>query len=96
MRKAWPLKVRRVEGHSMVPRLLPGNVIVITHWFRPAKEGDVVVIFHEGKEKIKRVTQVDGKRVFLAGDNRMQSTDSRDFGWLEDSAITAKLLWPRA
>lgn len=80
----------------MAPRLLHGDVVIVTRWFSRPKIGDVVVVNHAGKEKIKRITQVEPGRIFITGDNRLQSTDSRDFGWLEREKVIAKLLWPRA
>ncbi len=91
-----PLGLRRVEGESMMPRLLPGNVIIMTRWYLPPKEGDIVVIRHNGLEKVKRVTKVSEKRIFVSGDNRLKSTDSDEFGWLELTAVVGKLLWPRS
>lgn len=80
----------------MAPRLLDGRVVLVTRWFSKPKIGDVVMVQHDGKEKMKRITQLEGKRVFITGDNRLQSTDSNDFGWLEREAVIAKLLWPRS
>lgn len=80
----------------MAPRLLHGGVVIIIRWHSRPKEGDVVVIDHNGKEKIKRVTKIDGGRIFVTGDNRIKSTDSNDFGWLEMNMVRGKLLWPRS
>jgi len=87
--------VRRVLGDSMVPTLVPGMVVlgIRTKKVRP---GDVVVFWHEGRDKIKRVKDVQYNKVFLEGDNPMQSTDSRDFGWLELETILARVVWPKA
>ncbi len=93
---SWPLALRRVDGHSMAPRLLDGRVVLVNRWFTPLRVGDIVVVRHDGKEKIKRITQLDNERVFISGDNRLKSTDSHDFGWLNRDAVVAKLLWPRA
>ena len=80
----------------MAPRLLSGRTVIVNRWFTPLKVGDIVVVSHDGKEKIKRLTQIDGQRIFISGDNRLQSTDSKDFGWLERDSVVAKLLWPRS
>lgn len=91
----WPLGFKRVTGHSMAPHLLDGHVVIVSRWFTRPKVGEVVIIRHNGLEKIKRITDVKDGRVFVSGDNRWQSTDSHDFGWLGQEAIIAKLLWPR-
>lgn len=65
-------------------------------WFMSIKPLDVVIILHEGKEKVKRVHKVRGGKLFVLGDNSELSTDSRDFGWLPMEAVTAKVIWPRA
>ncbi len=93
---SWPLALRKIEGHSMTPRLLDGHIVLVNRWFTPVKVGDIVVVNHDGKEKIKRVTKLDNQRLFISGDNRLQSTDSHDFGWLERKSVVAKLLWPRS
>ncbi len=91
-----PLGLRRVEGESMMPLLMPGSIVVITRWYWPLKIGDVVVIEHNGLEKVKRITQLQKKYVFVQGDNKSRSTDSSDFGWLDHASVVAKIVWPRA
>lgn len=73
--------VRRVRGQSMLPALAPGTLIVALRP-RRLRVGDVVVVRHDGQEKIKRIAKLDEQRVFLLGDNEQLSTDSRDFGWV--------------
>jgi phage repressor protein C with HTH and peptisase S24 domain len=82
-------------GDSMAPTLVPGMVVLAIRT-RKVKPGDVVIFWHEGLDKIKRVHDVQFNKVFLAGDNPARSTDSRDFGWLSLDTILAKVLWPRA
>ena len=85
------LLLRRVMGDSMLPTLRPGNIIVGI-WPRYIRPGDVVIVRHEGLDKVKRVKDLVGDRVYLVGDNATNSTDSRDFGWLESRYILAKVL----
>ncbi|CAN5399120.1 hypothetical protein BH09PAT4_BH09PAT4_00510 [soil metagenome] len=87
------LYIRRVVGDSMLPHLTPGQLVVFAA-SRP-RVGDIVMVRHDGREKIKRVAQLDGGRLFVLGDNPGASTDSRDFGWLGLEAVVATLLWPR-
>ena len=87
--------LRRVLGDSMVPSLTPGTVVVGLRASR-LRPGDVVVVHHRGLDKIKRVKHVQLNKVFLVGDNYLSSTDSRDFGWLDQSSVLAKVVWPRS
>lgn len=81
-------------GDSMMPTLTPGTLVL---GIRPRKirPGDVVVVRHGDLDKIKRVKDVQFDKVFLTGDNFLHSTDSRDFGWLDTSSVTARIVWPR-
>lgn len=91
------LLIRRVVGESMAPTLRPAQIIVASGAVRRLRPGQVVVVRHGGLEKIKRLARVDqaGGQVFVTGDNREQSTDSRHFGWLPRRAVLAVVIWPR-
>jgi nickel-type superoxide dismutase maturation protease len=82
--------LRRIVGNSMLPTLPPGKIVVVMPP-RTLKPGDIVVITHNGLEKIKRIAALQHNQVFVRGDNAMASTDSRQFGWLDSSAIVAKV-----
>lgn len=77
----------------MLPGLAPGQLVVgrVTRELRP---GDVVIVSHQGLEKIKRVERQQGDLVYLLGDNPGKSTDSRSFGWVQAKTIIAKVVWP--
>jgi type IV secretory pathway protease TraF len=79
----------------MVPVLPPGTLVVGTGLFRKLKPGQVVVINHDGREKIKRIDQVEGERIFVLGDHPETSTDSRHFGWVGQHLVIAKVILPR-
>ncbi|HSD55873.1 MAG TPA: S26 family signal peptidase [Candidatus Saccharimonadales bacterium] len=94
-RKLNLLMVRRVAGQSMVPALPPGRLVLAVPASKIAR-GDVVIILHDGLEKIKRVADIDAQnRLYVLGDNQGQSTDSRVFGWVEADQVLAKAVWPR-
>ena len=86
--------IRQVRGDSMAPTLQPG---VIVFGVRPGKlrPGDVVIVHHNNQDKIKRVRQITSDKIFLTGDNFLQSTDSRDFGWLDVTLVLARVVWPK-
>lgn len=57
--------------------------------------GTIVIIRHNGLEKIKRISEVLQGGVVVLGDNPSHSTDSRSFGTVPYSAIVAKVLIPK-
>jgi nickel-type superoxide dismutase maturation protease len=86
--------IRRVSGNSMLPTLRPGRIVIGMASYRSLKPGDLVVIYHDGLDKIKRVQAVKDSRLFVVGDNPHNSMDSRTFGWLPSSVVLAKVVWP--
>lgn len=88
------LIIRRVVGDSMLPGLASGAIVVGLKPKKP-KTGDVVIITHNGKEKIKRVKSIDEYEMYVVGDNPGKSTDSRHFGPLTKHAVIATIVWPR-
>lgn len=78
----------------MLPSLTAGQVVVgrRTDDLRP---GDVVIVSHDGLEKIKRIERQQGDLLYLLGDNPGRSTDSRNFGWVQAHHIVAKVVWPK-
>ena len=88
------LYIRRIVGESMHPTLLPGTVIIALRAKRLVRPGRVVVLKHNGIEKIKRLSKKLGQELFLEGDNKLGSTDSRQFGWLPTSHVIGVAVWP--
>lgn len=78
----------------MLPALKAGQ-LVIGRQTRELKPGDVVIVSHNGLEKIKRIERQQGDLIYLLGDNSSTSTDSRQFGWVQASSIVAKVIWPK-
>lgn len=87
------ITIRRIVGDSMLPSLKQGQIVIGVR-ARNIRAGDVVVVRHNGLEKIKRVKERRGDKLFLIGDNTSRSTDSRNFGWLHIGSVTAKIIWP--
>lgn len=85
--------VRRVVGNSMLPTLRP-NKIVLARCSKNIKPGDVVMLSHDGLEKIKRVKYVSSNDVYVVGDNPAESKDSRTIGSIDRNNVLAKVVWP--
>ena len=79
----------------MAPKLKPGQLLLASALFKSLKPGQVVILQHDDKEKVKRIERVDGNKIFVIGDNLLASTDSRNFGWLSAESIMGIVYWPR-
>jgi len=78
----------------MAPTLRAGQ-LVVGRQTRELSPGDVVIVSHNGLEKIKRIEKQQGDLIYLLGDNPTVSTDSRTFGWVQAKTIIAKVIWPK-
>ncbi len=78
----------------MAPTLTQGQ-LVIARRVSNLEPGDVVIVSHDGLEKIKRIEKRQGNLIYLLGDNPSASTDSRTFGWVQEADIVAKVVWPK-
>ena len=79
----------------MLPTLKPGQDVLCFNWayiFSKPKIGDIVVIRLKGKEIIKRIQKTNDRRIFVQGDNKKESTDSRNFGLIDKSEIIGKVI----
>ncbi len=82
----------------MQPTLKPGQDVLVFNWayiFSKPQKGDMVVFKFNGREMIKRIQKYDGRRVFVTGDNKTESTDSRKFGMIDRSDIIGKVIFFR-
>lgn len=87
--------VRRVVGTSMLPALRPGRVVIATNAPRTLRAGMIIMLRHDGKEKIKRIHAIEGDTIYVLGDNPADSTDSRQFGWITRDHVIGRIIWPR-
>jgi nickel-type superoxide dismutase maturation protease len=89
--------IRRIVGKSMAPRLKPGRLVLATRFHRHLKPGQVVILEHAGREKIKRIERIDPDKgqLFVIGDNLDASSDSRHFGWITQKDVRGRVFWPR-
>jgi nickel-type superoxide dismutase maturation protease len=87
--------IRRVIGRSMSPKLMPGQILFATPMFRRLRPGQVIIVQQDGKQKVKRIERIEEDKLFVIGDNLKASTDSRHFGWLNNSDVVARVFWPK-
>lgn len=88
-----PISRFTVSGNSMSPSLKEGQDILSVNWFVNPKVGDIVVIKYDGKEMVKRVEKIENGQIFVEGDNKQESTDSRDFGSVSKDKIIGKVIF---
>lgn len=77
----------------MLPILKAGQEVLIWCWFYEPKVGDIVVVSKNSKDMIKRIQKVFGRKYFVQGDNKRESTDSRSFGLIDKSEIIGKVVF---
>ena len=86
------MMLRRVSGNSMLPTLTHGQIVYVRRWLYSPRVNDVVMIRHEGLDKIKRIKAIHGHDITVVGDNPQESTDSRQFGVLPVAVVVGKVL----
>lgn len=95
MKPSWPIMIRRVQGHSMVPVLPPGTMVYGWRWFVRLRSGKVIIFVRNNREIIKRIDHVAPTGPFVLGDHPETSTDSRSYGVIQSSSVRSVVIWPR-
>lgn len=83
----------------MLPTLVEGQDVLSFNWAyfgRRPKAGDIVVIKVDGMEMVKRIQKVNDRHIFVVGDNKEESTDSRNFGEIGMENIIGKVIYSSA
>ncbi len=94
-----PISIFTVHGNSMHPTLHPGQDVLSFNWAylgKKPKAGDIVVIKMNGREMIKRIQTIRDRDIFVIGDNKDESTDSRDFGPVKMNQVVGKVIYSSA
>jgi nickel-type superoxide dismutase maturation protease len=102
--RSWGSRVA-VRGGSMRPTLEPGDWLLVdpeAYDDGPPRVGELVLVpdpRSSDRLLIKRVAEVhdEGRELFVAGDARDASTDSRAFGTVSTSAVEGRpwfRYWP--
>ena len=89
-------EVFTVSQRSMEPTLNEGDLLLVSvihyKFFKP-KAGDVVVLVSpEGKLVVKRIEKINEGKIFVVGDNQMESLDSRVWGYIDQKKIVGKVI----
>jgi signal peptidase I len=81
-----------IDGHSMEPTFHDGDYI---YWSssKSISTGDIISLKcfskcsgdHRTVSIAKRITRIDGDKIWIEGDNHADSYDSRYYGWLSPS-----------
>ena len=82
-----------VAGGSMEPTFRDGDWLLVRRLSGPPRAGEVVVATdprEPARLLVKRVGSVAGHRVTVHGDHPDESTDSRQFGPIPDSAVIGR------
>lgn len=87
-----------VNGQSMYPTYKGGELVLIRKFNLKLKEGDIVVVRPKDYPMaIKRVESLAGMYLYVLGDNRENSLDSRVYSWLHFKQVEGKVIksWQR-
>lgn len=85
--------VFKVSGHSMLPQYPPGCTILIStlpYLFSHPKKKDVIVFKKDQKIIIKRIVDINDKKIYVSGDNK---NDSMYFEPFERNLIIGKVIF---
>jgi hypothetical protein len=75
----------------MLPTYRPNDTLLGWTWFTPGV-GQVVVLSHAERPLIKRITKIDGTMIWVEGDNKSDSIDSRNFGFISRSKLKSHII----
>ena len=88
----------QIKGQSMEPLLKEGDFVCasgLPYFFCSPQEEELVVCAHpvDRKMLVKRIVSRKNSRYWVEGVNANESTDSREFGWLEKKQSKGKVLF---
>jgi nickel-type superoxide dismutase maturation protease len=91
---SFPIALFRVKDRSMEPALHQNDFLIVNCWFRRLKVNEIVVLRHPSTtiKIVKRVSALSDNLVFVSGDNKEESEDSRSFGGVDKQRIVGKVL----
>lgn len=80
----------------MYPTFSYGQIVLVQKkwFFCKFRKGDVIV-FKKSQSSlllIKRIKKIEKNKLFLLGDNKLESADSRMFGWINKKNAIGKVI----
>jgi signal peptidase I len=92
-----PLLKFVVREESMEPLLFPGDALLINR-FSKVKKNDIVIFKNPQKNikagyLIKKITKINGDKIYVEGINKEKSIDSRHFGWVSQKDVIGKMIF---
>lgn len=95
-----PIYSYQISGQSMCPTFKPGDTVLVNRLSYLTKLpiiGDIVAIKdpRDDKTLIKRIAKIENDKFFVAGDNKNESTDSRNFGLISKRNIIGKVVYTK-
>lgn len=79
----------------MYPTFKSGDFVLVNrlaYFFNKPKIRDIIVLKRQ-RYIIKRIAKIKDNKFFVVGDNKKQSTDSREFGWIDKESIAGRVMF---
>ena len=91
----FPVGIFRARDRSMEPSILPGDFLIVSRSSKRLRVGDMVVLRHPTMSMhiVKRISAISNSKVFVTGDNKAESEDSRKFGSVGQRSIIGKIVF---
>ncbi|MEK7160284.1 MAG: S26 family signal peptidase [Patescibacteria group bacterium] len=87
----------KIQGHSMEPKIKDTDVVLVSFipfLFKNPAVGDIVAFNNKGKQiLIKRIKKIENGRYYVRGDNKDDSLDSRNIGFISKSRILGQVIY---
>lgn len=76
----------------MIPAYVPAERVLI-HYGAGYKVSDVIVLKNHEHLELKRITNIEDDLIFVEGDNKEVSVDSRNYGPIRSAQIIGKVVY---